>query len=99
MLMNRQILTAKGLCADDLRVQKGIADLLHSLAGLIRCISMCLFAYTVKMIITAVGKTITPASPSSGSHKKKNKRAASSGSHAYEAIASSQESGKEEKRS
>lgn len=88
-----------GLCADDPRVQKGLADLLHSLAGLIRCISVCLLAYTAKVVFTALGKALTYDATRDGLHRNMNNSSTSSSSHACGVDLSRRESNEEKKES
>jgi len=83
----------KGLCTEDRRVQKGVADLLHSLAGLVRCVSTLLLVYTAIMAITAFGRMIS----SGGERARANSRPVPSSSHAYAAESSRREPEDEKK--
>lgn len=85
----------QGLCTEDPRVQKGVADLLHSLAGLVRCVSTFLLVYTAIMAISAFGRMKASISSSSSTHD----RPLPSSSHAYGAKSSRKEPEEEKKES
>jgi hypothetical protein len=80
-------------------VQKGIADLLHSLAAFIRCASMCLLVYTAMVVVTSLGiiKASTPSSE--GTRRNTYNSPIPSSSHAYEGSLSRREQDQGKRRS